>query len=330
LRSHSAGRGRPRHAVVAALALGTTLSVTAFAFGEDPPAPAPQAALHAPQLQDATLRLGQRADVRGHVATAAAGRSLALQYAPRGGRWRVLASSRAEAGGAYRFRVRLKRSGALRVALTPDAAPAAEGAAGFAAAEAPGASRPRHVAVAARLVVRHRDRDVRAGVPVHVRGTLLPRTRGRRVVVEAGAHRRWHAVARARTRTHGDFDARLTAAGLGTQRLRVRFAGDRHNAGTRARAGTLQAFRPSLATWYDLSGNTTACGQVLSAGTLGVANKTLPCGTKVTIRYHGREVTVPVIDRGPYAGAREWDLTVAVAQRLGLISAGVDTVWVTR
>jgi rare lipoprotein A len=34
---------------------------------------------------------------------------------------------------------------------------------------------------------------------------------------------------------------------------------------------------------------------------------------------------VPVIDRGPYSGAREWDLTGATARRLGF--GGVGVVW---
>ena len=37
-----------------------------------------------------------------------------------------------------------------------------------------------------------------------------------------------------------------------------------------------------------LYGNGVACGGTLEPGTLGVANKTLPCGTKVKLRYHGR------------------------------------------
>jgi len=39
-------------------------------------------------------------------------------------------------------------------------------------------------------------------------------------------------------------------------------------------------------------------------------------------------VTVPVIDRGPYAGNREWDLTAATKRSLGFPSTGV--VWATR
>ena len=38
---------------------------------------------------------------------------------------------------------------------------------------------------------------------------------------------------------------------------------------------------------------------------------TLPCGTMVTLRYGGRTITVPVIDRGPYVAGRDYDLTYA-------------------
>ena len=66
----------------------------------------------------------------------------------------------------------------------------------------------------------------------------------------------------------------------------------------------------------------TACGRTLSSGTVGVANKTLPCGTKVTVRYRGRSVRVPVVDRGPYVAGREFDLTSATKQRLGFQGHG--------
>jgi rare lipoprotein A len=328
LRLQLARRAGPRHAVVRALALGTTLSVTILAFAQAAPAPESSQIPRPPAVRDATLRLGQRADVSGRFAASDAGRRVTLQYASRGGRWRPRAHTVVEARGRYRFRVRLKHSGKVRIALAPDAAPAGEGAPSVVSAESASASLGRRIVVAGRLVVRRRGRDVHAGAAVHVRGTLLPRTRGRRVVVEAGADGRWHAVAHARTRANGHFDARLVAEVPGTQRLRVRFAGDRRNARTRTRAGTLQTFRPSLASWYALYGNRTACGQTLTAGTLGVAHKTLPCGTLVTFRYGSREVTVPVIDRGPYSGAREWDLTGATARALGF--GGVGVVWTTR
>src|SRR3712207_9437516 len=59
-----------------------------------------------------------------------------------------------------------------------------------------------------------------------------------------------------------------------------------------------------------------------SYGQLGVAHKTLPCGTRVTLRHGGRSVTVRVIDRGPYGAGREYDLTESTAQRLGFRGHG--------
>ena len=60
-----------------------------------------------------------------------------------------------------------------------------------------------------------------------------------------------------------------------------------------------------LATWYGpgLFGNGTACGQQLTPQTWGIAHRTLPCGTLVTLTHKGRTVAVRVIDRGPYSGA---------------------------
>ena len=79
-------------------------------------------------------------------------------------------------------------------------------------------------------------------------------------------------------------------------------------------------YRPVKATWYGpgLFGNRLACGGRLSHRTLGVAHRSLPCGTKVALRYRGRTLVVPVIDRGPYARGVSYDLTQATAQKLGM------------
>jgi hypothetical protein len=81
-------------------------------------------------------------------------------------------------------------------------------------------------------------------------------------------------------------------------------------------------YKPSIATLYGpgLWGNHTACGAVLRRPTFGLANRTLPCGTKVAIYYRGRIIVVPVIDRGPYANHASWDLTMATGQALGMNS----------
>ena len=82
------------------------------------------------------------------------------------------------------------------------------------------------------------------------------------------------------------------------------------------------------ASWYGpgFYGNTTACGQKLRKGTLGVAHKKLPCGTKVTFAYEGRWVRAKVIDRGPYIAGRKWDLTYQTALQLGTIEDGTAMV----
>jgi rare lipoprotein A (peptidoglycan hydrolase) len=74
----------------------------------------------------------------------------------------------------------------------------------------------------------------------------------------------------------------------------------------------------SIASFYGapLFGNGVACGGTLHPWTLGVANKTLPCGTKVLFQYGSRAIEVKVIDRGPYIAGREWDLTAATAVAL--------------
>jgi rare lipoprotein A (peptidoglycan hydrolase) len=72
----------------------------------------------------------------------------------------------------------------------------------------------------------------------------------------------------------------------------------------------------SIASVYTDYGQGVACGGILQVPELGVANKTLPCGTEVTFRYGDRAVRVPVIDRGPYIPGREWDLTGATAEAL--------------
>jgi hypothetical protein len=78
------------------------------------------------------------------------------------------------------------------------------------------------------------------------------------------------------------------------------------------------------ASWYGpgLYGNRTACGQTLRRHTLGVAHKTLPCGTTVKFVYHGHALITHVIDRGPYVRGRAWDLTEAASKVLGFEGVG--------
>lgn len=67
-----------------------------------------------------------------------------------------------------------------------------------------------------------------------------------------------------------------------------------------------------------LYGNEMACGEQLTRAFVGVAHRTLPCGTKVTFRYRGRTLRTAVVDRGPFVKGIDWDLTSAAAAKLRL------------
>jgi rare lipoprotein A len=328
LRTQPLLRVRPRHVAAGALAIGTTLSATALAAARaDAPvakAPASGPAAVAPptaKLKDRRLRYGQDVVVRGRVPAAPAAASplsVALEYAPLGRRWRAVDHSEVRASGRYELAAELRATGKVRV-VAANATAAAQASLQ--------ASRAHRVAVAGQLAVKRRSHAVAAGAAVRVRGVLFPRSRGDRVTVEGHLGGHWQPLGRARTRANGHFAARVVADRLGTTALRVRSASSKRNIGTRAAAGALKGFRAGTASWYGLYGGPLACGGTLGYSQLGVAHKTLACGTKVTIRYGGRQVTVPVIDRGPYIGGREWDLTGATARALGF--DGVDTIWTT-
>jgi len=83
-----------------------------------------------------------------------------------------------------------------------------------------------------------------------------------------------------------------------------------------------------IATWFGpgFYGKQTACGQTLTPAVVGVANRTLPCGTLVSVTYDGHSLTVPVLDRGPYSHHASWDLTAGAAQALGITeTVRIDT-----
>jgi rare lipoprotein A (peptidoglycan hydrolase) len=71
-------------------------------------------------------------------------------------------------------------------------------------------------------------------------------------------------------------------------------------------------------------GRHTACGGVIGPGTEGVAHPTLPCGARIYISLGNRHILTQVIDRGPSVPGRQFDLTDALARRLGLV--GVQTI----
>lgn len=70
------------------------------------------------------------------------------------------------------------------------------------------------------------------------------------------------------------------------------------------------------------NGKRTACGQTFGPYLVGVAHRTLPCGTRVAFRNRGRIVVVRVVDRGPYVRGRQFDLTIAAARALRHVYTG--------
>ena len=99
-------------------------------------------------------------------------------------------------------------------------------------------------------------------------------------------------------------------------------------ASTSAGLYTFSAWRVGGASWYGpgLYGNGVACGGTLRPSTVGVAHKTLPCGTMVKFKHRGLVVMARVIDRGPYITGRSWDLTEAAAEALDFEDVGVGPV----
>ena len=187
--------------------------------------------------------------------------------------------------------------------------------------EAPAAPAPR---TDSKLTVAAKRLDVRVGRTAAVRGALLPRQSHRIVRLERLERGRWRQIDGDLTDHAGRYVLRHRSRGADTAPVLVRFGGDPTARASSRVVGRLNAYRPALASWYGpgLYGNALGCGGRLSPGTVGVAHKSLPCGTRVVLRKGSRIVRARVIDRGPYVGAREFDLTAATKQRLGFGSTG--------
>jgi len=228
--------------------------------------------------------------------------AVAIQFKAFGaGQWRAARHTRAGKSGRFSERLQVKRSGRFR-------AVSADGR----------TTKPKKIRV--RSVTRARaENNAKVGQKVAIRGHVSPGGTRRKVTVKVGGDK-----LHARTNKHGDFVAKWKPKHAGTSKVRVRAAGNLIAAGSKTKAGKVSVFRPAVASYYGpgLYGGALACGGTLSPSTIGVAHKTMPCGTKLTIRYHGREVKAKVIDRGPYVAGREFDLTSATKSKLGFGSTG--------
>jgi hypothetical protein len=269
------------------------------------------------------VRLGAPVHVTGRLPSADAGSTVELQSArsPRGP-WSRLTTARVDSSGRFMLRARPRHSAVLRAislsGATPSGGPVAVAASAH--ARRPAVSRVAAVQVKAAMRVSHRARGVKAGHDVSVAGRLLPGRRDRTVAVQRRHGHAWQTVAHGRTGSRGGFAVRFRPAPAAHGALRVVFGGDHGNGRATAGAGMLAVYEPVTVSWYE-DGGTTACG---FHATYGVANRTLPCGTRVRLSRGGHTVTATVDDSGPYVYGRDYDLDQTTAGALGF--AGVGTV----
>lgn len=75
-------------------------------------------------------------------------------------------------------------------------------------------------------------------------------------------------------------------------------------------------------------GRKTANGEIFDQSKNTAAHKTLPFGTKVTVKNltNGKTVNVRINDRGPFVAGRIIDLSKKAAKSIDLIHAGVANV----
>ena len=84
--------------------------------------------------------------------------------------------------------------------------------------------------------------------------------------------------------------------------------------------GTPSGYYTSRAAPYGAtpSHRRTACGEAFTSALQGVAHPVLPCGVKIYIRFNGKDVLTQVVDRGPNVPGRDFAITKALADRIGL------------
>lgn len=308
-------RWRRRKAALAlpAVAVATTIAI-APAAGSG--AQAESASFEA--VSRGKVKPGAKVKLRGAFPatpqTAAAGgatqsREVRLEFRPAGKqRWHGTKSTTSDRQGHYATKVRVRRTGFFR------------------AVHADGrTTEHQRVRVKSKLRSRVANKHAKLGQKVPIKGKVKPTVSRRAIVVRIGGEK-----LRTKTNRKGKFKVRWKADETGSYKAKVKARGDEVAAGNEDKAGKATVYRAAQASYYGpgLYGGRTACGQTLTASTQGVAHKTMPCGTKLKLRHRGKTVKVKVIDRGPYAGDREFDLTSATKNKLGFGSTG--TVWTNK
>jgi rare lipoprotein A len=170
-------------------------------------------------------------------------------------------------------------------------------------------------------------RNLLVGRQLSVHGALRSATGPGVVTLQEHRANGWVTVTRAATSRSGRYSLGFKPAVPGSIALRVSFRPAGLGRPALDALPVVNVYRLAGASWYG-PGGPLACGGTLTDGTLGVAHKTLPCGTMVRLHLGNRTVRVPVIDRGPYVAGRDFDLTPATKRALGFGDTG--EVWSTR
>jgi hypothetical protein len=165
------------------------------------------------------------------------------------------------------------------------------------------------------------------GQDVAASGAAPARDAGEEVTLERLDATRglWLALTHARVRPGGAFNLEWKADVAGRLSLRAVVGSSPQAPAAGAAlsqssgAAPVTIYHAGVATYYGpgFYGQRTACGQIMTPQVVGVANRTLPCGTLVAVSYGSQTLVVPVIDRGPYHRGVSWDLTSRVAGLLG-------------
>ena len=302
------GRIRRRRALTLALVPATMISM---GWGQASlAAEERQATVDAPD----SIRIGNEIRIKGEFPDARNAEVAILHRSSREDSFKRVGTAWTGAEGRWTARVKPRRTGRWRARLasatTPDP---------LLAQTAPDSeSDSALIRVRSLTQVKPSKRDVVAGKKIEIRGRVRPAGQ-RDVIIEIGGDTK-----RTRSDRDGRFEVDWKPSSAGSYRVRAKAKRNKDASGSKDSGGRVTAYRYALASWYGpgFYGNRTACGQTLTTSTRGVAHKSLPCGTKLSIRNGSRKVRVRVIDRGPYVGDREFDLTESTKRDLGFSGTG--------
>jgi hypothetical protein len=165
---------------------------------------------------------------------------------------------------------------------------------------------------------------------VRFTGSVAAGDAGQVVEIERRGHETnwtWAATAHSTIASDGSFSIVWRANHIGRFAFRaILQSGSGLRAAGASPTVTVTVYRSARATLYGpgFYGKRTACGVKLTRSTIGLANRTLRCGEHVSVYFQGRTLSVPVIDRGPYANGADFDLTMATGRALGI--GGTDQI----